>query len=163
MAPSNFVVCKGKRKGESTTFAKIFPCLLNFQVYDCLITLLLTGLPTSDDEAGTQQASQIAMEGHLLGKGYGESVDKSQSTTTSKDGELPSNLPDCVVKCKSVFKCRLCPRIVCLTQETLQAHLISKVSFFFFNFNSNKILSFFFLFSFLVSSYSHILSVSNIV
>lgn len=140
MAPSNFVACKGKRKGESTTFAKIFSCLLNFQVYDCLITLLLTGLPTSDDDAGTQQASQIAMEGHLLGKGNGESVDMGQST--SKDGELPSNLPDCVVKCKSVFKCRLCPRIVCLTQETLQAHLISKVSFFIFNFNSNKLKSF---------------------
>lgn len=92
-------------------------------------------MPTSDDDAGMEHARQIAMGGHLPGKGNGESVDMSQSTT-SKDGELPSNLPDCVVKCKSVFKCRLCPRIVCLSEETLRDHLTSKVSFrpFFFFF-----------------------------
>lgn len=82
------------------------------------VNLDSSGLPTSDDDAETQHASQIAI-------GNGESVDIRQSTT-STDGDLASNLPDCAVKCKSVFKCRLCPRIVCLTEETLQAHLLSK-------------------------------------
>ncbi|XP_073015271.1 uncharacterized protein [Primulina eburnea] len=35
-------------------------------------------------------------------------------------------MADCVLKCKSVFKCRLCPRIVCLSEESLKAHLNSK-------------------------------------
>eukprot|EP00262_Sarcandra_glabra_P020061 TRINITY_DN787_c1_g1_i1.p1 TRINITY_DN787_c1_g1~~TRINITY_DN787_c1_g1_i1.p1 ORF type:complete len:122 (-),score=29.10 TRINITY_DN787_c1_g1_i1:232-597(-) len=30
------------------------------------------------------------------------------------------------MKCNSVFKCRLCPRIVCLTEDTLRLHLKSK-------------------------------------
>ncbi|MCL7026912.1 hypothetical protein MKW94_000259, partial [Papaver nudicaule] len=30
------------------------------------------------------------------------------------------------LKCRSVFKCRLCPRIVCLSEETMKAHLTSK-------------------------------------
>ncbi|OAY79489.1 hypothetical protein ACMD2_26485, partial [Ananas comosus] len=31
-----------------------------------------------------------------------------------------------ILKCKSVFKCRLCPRIICLSEETVKAHLASK-------------------------------------
>ncbi|XP_062107454.1 uncharacterized protein LOC133818549 isoform X2 [Humulus lupulus] len=34
--------------------------------------------------------------------------------------------PGCVLKCKSVFKCKICPKIVCLNEETLKAHLKSK-------------------------------------
>eukprot|EP00250_Pteridium_aquilinum_P028366 c37026_g1_i1 orf=179-931(+) len=33
---------------------------------------------------------------------------------------------ECVVNCKSVLKCRLCPKTICLTSETMQAHLASK-------------------------------------
>ncbi|GAB4827930.1 hypothetical protein Ancab_034815 [Ancistrocladus abbreviatus] len=39
---------------------------------------------------------------------------------------LPDDVARCVLKCKSVFKCRLCPKIVCLNDETLRAHLKSK-------------------------------------
>lgn len=44
---------------------------------------------------------------------------------TEKDRAL-HNLDDCVIKCKSVFKCKLCPRIVCLSVDTMEAHLVSK-------------------------------------
>jgi len=43
---------------------------------------------------------------------------------TEKDRAL-HNL-DCVIKCKSVFKCKLCPRIVCLSVDTMEVHLASK-------------------------------------
>ncbi|KAJ9562229.1 hypothetical protein OSB04_007389 [Centaurea solstitialis] len=39
---------------------------------------------------------------------------------------ITNDVLDCVLKSKSVFKCKLCPRIVCLTEETLKAHLKSK-------------------------------------
>lgn len=33
---------------------------------------------------------------------------------------------ECVVMCKNVLKCRLCPKTLCLTAETMRAHLSSK-------------------------------------
>ncbi|KAG8478048.1 hypothetical protein CXB51_027819 [Gossypium anomalum] len=39
---------------------------------------------------------------------------------------LPDDFPACILKCKSVFKCKLCPRIVCLNEETARAHFNSK-------------------------------------
>ncbi|PPD90245.1 hypothetical protein GOBAR_DD12814 [Gossypium barbadense] len=39
---------------------------------------------------------------------------------------LPDDFPACILKCKSVFKCKLCPRIVCLNEETVRAHFNSK-------------------------------------
>lgn len=44
---------------------------------------------------------------------------------TEKDRAL-QNLDGCVIKCKSVFKCKLCPRIVCLSVDTMETHLVSK-------------------------------------
>jgi hypothetical protein len=52
---------------------------------------------------------------------------------TEKDRAL-HNLDDCVIKCKSVFKCKLCPRIVCLSVDTMEAHLVSKVYTIFMSF-----------------------------
>lgn len=44
-----------------------------------------------------------------------------------EEKELVSeDIPACILKSKSVFKCRICPRIVCLNEETLRAHLKSK-------------------------------------
>ncbi|KAI3768151.1 hypothetical protein L2E82_18593 [Cichorium intybus] len=50
---------------------------------------------------------------------------ENRSDMADKDA-ITSDLLDCVLKSKSVFKCKLCPRIVCLTEETLNAHLESK-------------------------------------
>ncbi|MCO5614344.1 hypothetical protein L7F22_068623 [Adiantum nelumboides] len=33
---------------------------------------------------------------------------------------------ECVVSCKKVLKCRLCPKTICLSRESMQAHLVSK-------------------------------------
>uniref|UniRef100_A0A0A0KZK2 C2H2-type domain-containing protein n=2 Tax=Cucumis sativus TaxID=3659 RepID=A0A0A0KZK2_CUCSA len=48
------------------------------------------------------------------------------SDILSTKASLPADTPVCVLKCKSVFKCKLCPRVVCLNEETLKAHLKSK-------------------------------------
>ncbi|EPS63529.1 hypothetical protein M569_11256, partial [Genlisea aurea] len=36
------------------------------------------------------------------------------------------DVKDCILKIKSVFKCRLCPKVLCLSEQTLKAHLNSK-------------------------------------
>ncbi|KAF9683948.1 hypothetical protein SADUNF_Sadunf04G0066900 [Salix dunnii] len=51
---------------------------------------------------------------------------KKQSNATAEES-VPDDVPDCILKCKSVYKCRMCPRIICLTEETMRTHLISKV------------------------------------
>ncbi|KAL6007401.1 hypothetical protein ACLOJK_032898 [Asimina triloba] len=51
-------------------------------------------------------------------------ADATKASNARDSAQL--QLDDCVLKCKSVFKCRLCPRIVCLSEETLKAHLNSK-------------------------------------
>lgn len=60
----------------------------------------------------------IAQENHS--NQWAEAVEE-----TEKDRAL-HNLDDCVIKCKSVFKCKICPRIVCLSVDTMEAHLVSK-------------------------------------
>lgn len=47
--------------------------------------------------------------------------------TTSEKEPISDNIPACMIKCKSVFKCQICPRIVCLNEETMRAHVNSKV------------------------------------
>ncbi|KAA8547761.1 hypothetical protein F0562_004190 [Nyssa sinensis] len=57
-------------------------------------------------------------------------VDSSDLLTNDDDAgngnDGQNAVKNWILKCKSVFKCRLCPRIVCLTEETLKAHLKSK-------------------------------------
>ncbi|KAI8534497.1 hypothetical protein RHMOL_Rhmol10G0094700 [Rhododendron molle] len=53
------------------------------------------------------------------------SVVNTLSNTVAEENCIPSDV-GCILKCKSGFKCRLCPRIVCMTEETLKAHLKSK-------------------------------------
>lgn len=54
----------------------------------------------------------------------------SESDIVGEKESLPADVAAYILKCKSVFRCRLCPRIVCLTEETLRAHLKSKVRLF---------------------------------
>lgn len=55
-------------------------------------------------------------------------VSERKSDIVGEKECLPEDMPIHVLKCKSVFKCRICPRIICLTEETLKAHLQSKVT-----------------------------------
>ncbi|XP_024029639.1 uncharacterized protein LOC21409737 [Morus notabilis] len=70
-----------------------------------------SGLPIDEEDSETGKEREIPIDG--------------QSNMEEK--ELPSaDFPACILKSKSVFKCRICPRIVCLNEETLRAHLKSK-------------------------------------
>ncbi|CAK9142946.1 unnamed protein product [Ilex paraguariensis] len=87
------------------------------------VNLDSSGLLTNDDDIGIVSDGQNVSESLSSGKSNAETVVDVQCNV-----ENPSDISGCVLKCKTVFKCRLCPRIVCLTEETLKAHLKSKVS-----------------------------------
>lgn len=84
-----------------------------------------SGLPTNDDDLEAGNNRQEASEIHSDKENSAKIVDP-QGNTEAEEDSIPSDMPDCVLKSKSVFKCKLCPRIVCLTEETLRAHLKSK-------------------------------------
>lgn len=75
-----------------------------------------SGLLTNDDN--------IFIKSHSSSKRDAEIVGRLSNTVAEKDSVLSE--VDCILKCKSVFRCRLCPRIVCLSEETLKTHLKSK-------------------------------------
>ncbi|KAL6839465.1 hypothetical protein ACP4OV_030735 [Aristida adscensionis] len=53
------------------------------------------------------------------------SADSAKSAAT-KDDALEDDFANCILKCKSVYKCKLCPRIMCLNEEMVMIHLKSK-------------------------------------
>lgn len=79
------------------------------------------GLLFSEDDAGAINERQVLINRELLIK-----CDTEKSNVLAEKKSLPTDTPSCVLKCKSVFKCRLCPRIICLSEETLRDHLQSK-------------------------------------
>ncbi|XP_050269671.1 uncharacterized protein LOC126713834 isoform X2 [Quercus robur] len=89
------------------------------------VDLESSGLPISDDNAETGNEKQIHTDSQLSGKRDYEEL-KIQSNIMAQKESIPEDIPDCILKCKSVFKCRICPRIICLNEETLRAHLESK-------------------------------------
>ncbi|CAL8137136.1 unnamed protein product [Prunus armeniaca] len=78
-----------------------------------------------DDDATTGNERQVPLADQLFGKSGSEILEEQSNIVANKES-LPVDFPDCVVKCKSAFKCRICPRVVCLNEETLRAHLKSK-------------------------------------
>ncbi|XP_004233483.1 uncharacterized protein [Solanum lycopersicum] len=89
------------------------------------VNLDSSGLPTSDEDVTTLKDTKFDGESYLSEKVVAES-DLKQNNSIPEEDEIPSDASDYVLKCKSVYKCRLCPRIVCLTVQTLIAHLKSK-------------------------------------
>ncbi|KVH92426.1 hypothetical protein Ccrd_005534 [Cynara cardunculus var. scolymus] len=79
------------------------------------VNLDASGLPTNDDVSEGENYKQDVIDTRVSADNHS---DKNTTVTT--------DVMDCVLKSKSVFKCKLCPRIVCLTEETLKAHLKSK-------------------------------------
>ncbi|XP_020219196.1 uncharacterized protein LOC109802297 [Cajanus cajan] len=75
----------------------------------------------SEDDAGALNERQMLINRELLSK-----CDTEKSNVLAEKNSLPTDLPSYVLKCKSVFKCRICPRIVCLSEDTLRDHLQSK-------------------------------------
>ncbi|KAL3643050.1 hypothetical protein CASFOL_013865 [Castilleja foliolosa] len=82
------------------------------------VNLDSSGLPTSDDDVAAQDNEQNIIGSFSSGKGATKHAPALDETDF--------DAMDCVLKRKSVFRCRLCPRIVCLSGETLKAHLSSK-------------------------------------
>ncbi|XP_042521049.1 uncharacterized protein LOC122094348 [Macadamia integrifolia] len=78
-----------------------------------------SGLLANDDEEGTQSLG----ERRSNAEGDAGTVDTQSNGMEEKDSTEADYY---ILQCKSVFKCRLCPRIVCLTEDTLRAHLKSK-------------------------------------
>ncbi|KAG5096217.1 hypothetical protein JHK84_051805 [Glycine max] len=79
------------------------------------------GLLFSEDDAGAINERQVLINRELLIK-----CDTEKSNVLAEKKSLPTDTPSCVLKCKSVFKCKICPRIICLSEETLRDHLQSK-------------------------------------
>ncbi|KAM7516340.1 hypothetical protein LguiA_005923 [Lonicera macranthoides] len=120
---------------SSGSFISLFSSLLSFysKCYESEdssaneVELDSSGLATNDDDLVTLNDRKNLSEIQTSDRRNAEIVDSEYNTNDVKD-EIPSDVPDCVLKSKSVFRCKLCPRIVCLTEETLRAHLESKSS-----------------------------------
>ncbi|KAK2652341.1 hypothetical protein Ddye_012197 [Dipteronia dyeriana] len=68
----------------------------------------------TDDEIENDQ--EISIDSPLSSK-HGNEVTKINSR---------ADVSDCILQIKSVFRCRICPNVLCLTEEFLRAHLNSK-------------------------------------
>ena len=51
-------------------------------------------------------------------------ADLVEETLAEKDEGIDD---ECVIRCKNVLKCRWCPKTICLSNESMQSHLMSKV------------------------------------
>ncbi|KAL6551828.1 hypothetical protein OROGR_007982 [Orobanche gracilis] len=87
------------------------------------VNLDSSGLPTTDDDVTMQNGMQNIIGSFSSGKGNTVLTTIQQS---HEEDKIEFDTSNCVLKCKSVFKCKLCPKIVCLSEETINAHLISK-------------------------------------
>lgn len=78
------------------------------------------GLPMSEDDS-------VEMEDETL-KNIADTKESDEENSDANDS-LPNELAefdDCILRIKSVFKCRICPKVLCLNEEALMAHLNSK-------------------------------------
>ncbi|KAL3813285.1 hypothetical protein ACJIZ3_014553 [Penstemon smallii] len=80
-----------------------------------------SGLPTSDDDSEPQNGGR-----NTIGSLFSGKANTIPSRTEHSSEKDDIQFDECVLKSKSVFKCRICPRIVCLSEETLKSHLNSK-------------------------------------
>lgn len=114
------------------------------EVNNAVIELRKKDQPCSSSSSGYESEDSSANEVNLDSPGSPSNDDDSEGENYKRDVQFPtaenhadlvkkekndamkSDVLDCVLKSKSVFKCKLCPRIVCLSEETLMAHLKSK-------------------------------------
>lgn len=80
-----------------------------------------TGLPTNDDDSESEEDGERLSNSLASKKENGRIVE-----TLAKDDPVTDDIPSRILRSKSVFKCRLCPKIVCLNMESLKTHLQSK-------------------------------------
>ncbi|XVE72139.1 hypothetical protein DITRI_Ditri11bG0014700 [Diplodiscus trichospermus] len=75
-----------------------------------------------DDNDETEDDKHVFINNKLHSK-HGAQILKKNLNTPTNEEPLPDDFPACVLKCKSVFKCKLCLRIVYLNEETMRAHV----------------------------------------
>lgn len=81
----------------------------------------------SDDDEHSSPRNEERHEISLpIKKSSGADADSAKSADNTDDA-VDADFPNCILKCKSVFKCKLCPRIICLNEEMVKIHLKSKV------------------------------------
>jgi hypothetical protein len=81
----------------------------------------------SDDDEHSSPRDEERHEISLpIMKSSGANADSAKSADNTDDA-VDADFPNCILKCKSVFKCKLCPRIMCLNVEMVKIHLKSKV------------------------------------
>jgi len=81
----------------------------------------------SEDDGGAINERDMPFNKEFLSK-----PDTEKSNVIAEKETVQADMPAYVLKHKSVFKCKICPRITCLSEGTLRDHLQSKVTCFFF-------------------------------
>lgn len=76
-----------------------------------------------DDESGTRLP--LINDTQLSSRGREDSTEPKGETLDEKD-PIPADALEYILCSKSVYKCRICPRVVCLKEETLKTHLKSQ-------------------------------------
>ncbi|MED6218622.1 hypothetical protein PIB30_028321 [Stylosanthes scabra] len=85
-----------------------------------------SGLFLSEDDVGTLNEKPKLKNKELSGKRDPEVLEKKSKVLLDENKSVPVDASSYILKCKSVFKCRICPRIICLNEAMLRDHLQSK-------------------------------------
>ncbi|KAL5657009.1 hypothetical protein ACJX0J_030172, partial [Zea mays] len=83
------------------------------------------GASIDDDEHSSPRDEERHEISLPIMKSSGANADSAKSADNTDDA-VDADFPNCILKCKSVFKCKLCPRIMCLNVEMVKIHLKSK-------------------------------------
>ncbi|KAK7272985.1 hypothetical protein RIF29_14030 [Crotalaria pallida] len=84
-----------------------------------------SGLLFSEDDTATINERQTLVNRELSSQRVSEVPGRKSNALVEKK-PLTRDMISHVLQCKSVFKCRICPRIICLSEDTLRDHLQSK-------------------------------------
>ncbi|KAM0945902.1 hypothetical protein DsansV1_C09g0089121 [Dioscorea sansibarensis] len=88
-----------------------------------------SGLLSNDKEESSGRHrnlkdNQLVIDVHAVGKD--DKLLKVGDKPCDPNDPIQAELANCILKLKSVFKCRLCPRIILLNENTVRTHLSSK-------------------------------------
>ncbi|XP_072962841.1 uncharacterized protein [Typha angustifolia] len=87
-----------------------------------------TGLLVNEEEESLKRGDKNHKNDHLTNEVCLKDCqyENAGKNAPAIDDPTEPDMASYILKCKSVFKCRLCPRIVCLSEETIRVHLKSK-------------------------------------
>lgn len=86
---------------------------------------MIIGLISDDDDSSPrdQERHEISLPDKKSSVAKADSAKSAANT----DDAVEADFANCILKCKSVYKCKLCPRIMCLNEDMVRVHLKSKV------------------------------------